>query len=281
MPQKLLAGPLLPPLARLPDKLLLHHRLGGNPGMVRAWHPQGLVPLHALPADEHVLQRVCEGMPHVQDPRHVRGGQDDRVRLLVGVGVRSKVASLLPEVVPLVLNSGGVVAGGHHFGLLGCHPLLDSACRHEGPAGGVVGTEVHCDHGQGIDSWHRAVEDRRPLPRRAFRVPCDPENSGNDRQHCSPDDRCGREGQACLGSREGTLRHRPRGAVRSRMWHGLHGHGPAAAHGQPGVRVPPSTVGGGGGGSRRGRGKGLGHCQPTGPLPHDEKRRHPHYGGQG
>ena len=47
------------------DDSLLHDGLRGDAGVVGAGHPQGVVPLHPPPPDEHVLQRVVERVPHV------------------------------------------------------------------------------------------------------------------------------------------------------------------------------------------------------------------------
>ena len=54
-----------------------HHGLRGDAGVIGAGHPQGVVALHAPPADQHVLQRVVEGVAHVQGAGHVRRRDDD------------------------------------------------------------------------------------------------------------------------------------------------------------------------------------------------------------
>ena len=77
------------PIVVAVERLLLrgeqpfHHGLRGDPGVVGARHPEGVVALHPPPADQHVLQRVVQRVPHVQGPGHVRRRDDDRVRRLL------------------------------------------------------------------------------------------------------------------------------------------------------------------------------------------------------
>ncbi len=59
--------------------LALDHQLGGDAGVVGARLPQHVLAAHALEAAEHVLQRVVEGMPHVQRARHVGRRDDDAI----------------------------------------------------------------------------------------------------------------------------------------------------------------------------------------------------------
>ena len=58
--------------------------------MVGAELPQRVVALHAVPADQDVLQRVVEGMAHVQAAGHVRrrdhDGKGRAARLGIGPG---------------------------------------------------------------------------------------------------------------------------------------------------------------------------------------------------
>ena len=74
-----------------------HHGLRGDAGVVGAGHPQGVVALHAPPADQHVLQRVVEGVAHVQGAGHVRRRDDDGVRLRAGSGSAVEVAAARPR----------------------------------------------------------------------------------------------------------------------------------------------------------------------------------------
>ena len=82
-----LAAEVVARLLLLVAEAALHHGLRGDAGVVGAGHPQGVVALHAPPADQHVLQRVVEGVAHVQGAGHVRRRDDDAERLAVGVGL--------------------------------------------------------------------------------------------------------------------------------------------------------------------------------------------------
>ena len=90
----------------------LHHVLRGDAGVVGAGQPQGVVARHAPPADERVLERVVEGVAHVQDARDVGRRDDDGVGGLVRVGVGGEAAGLVPQGVPFRLGGVGLVAGG-------------------------------------------------------------------------------------------------------------------------------------------------------------------------
>ena len=58
-------------------QLALDHHLRGDAGMVGAGLPQHVAAAHALEADEHVLQRVVEGVAHMQRAGDVRRRDDD------------------------------------------------------------------------------------------------------------------------------------------------------------------------------------------------------------
>ena len=89
----LLPGPNLlnEPLApnRLPVRLLalhhlaLDHHLRGDAGVIGARLPEHILAAHTLEAAKHVLQRVIEGVPHVQRARHVGRRDDDAKGLSV------------------------------------------------------------------------------------------------------------------------------------------------------------------------------------------------------
>ena len=89
----------------------LDHGLRGDAGVIGAGHPEGVVALHPLAANENVLQRVVERVPEVQRAGDVRRRNDDRERLAAWIGRArcgsSRVRS--PEVVPLALARLGVV----------------------------------------------------------------------------------------------------------------------------------------------------------------------------
>ena len=59
-----------------------HDDLRRNAGMVRARLPQGIAPLHAPPADQHILQGIIQRMADMQAARHIRRRDHD------GEGVR-------------------------------------------------------------------------------------------------------------------------------------------------------------------------------------------------
>ncbi len=65
-------------------QLALDHHLGGDAGVIGAGLPQHVAPAHALEAHQNVLQRVVEGVPHMERARHVRGRNDNGEGLGVG-----------------------------------------------------------------------------------------------------------------------------------------------------------------------------------------------------
>ncbi len=85
----------------------LDHRLRRNAGMIGAWHPQRIKPLHPLHADENILQRIIQRVPNVKCPRHIRRRNHDRIWRTRIIGLGMKVTAILPEAVPLLLR--GVV----------------------------------------------------------------------------------------------------------------------------------------------------------------------------
>ena len=103
-----LASHILPRETLLPE-LSLHHVLRRDPGVIRAGHPERAIPPHPMPADEDVLQRAVEGMPHMQRAGHV-GGRDDNAVGGAGRGlVRVEQPLLFPESVPALLHAVRVV----------------------------------------------------------------------------------------------------------------------------------------------------------------------------
>ena len=76
---------------------LLDDRLGGDPGVVGAGHPEGVEPLHPPPADQDVLDRVVQRMAQVQRPGDVRRRDDDGVGRLPARRVGVEVAPPDPE----------------------------------------------------------------------------------------------------------------------------------------------------------------------------------------
>ena len=64
---------------------------------------------HALPADDHVLQRVVEHVPERQAPRHVRRREEHRERALAGLAHGREAAVARPPFVPARLDLARVV----------------------------------------------------------------------------------------------------------------------------------------------------------------------------
>jgi hypothetical protein len=89
--------------------------------MVVAGLPERVVALHAVPPDEHVLDRAVERVPHVQLARHVRRRHADDVRVVATLAGAGPVEPLLlPGPLPALLDTlraverlhGGRVYGG-------------------------------------------------------------------------------------------------------------------------------------------------------------------------
>jgi hypothetical protein len=71
-------------------KLAFDDHLRGDARMVGARLPERVEAAHPVPAGQHVLQRVVEGMAHMQDAGHVGRRDHDRERLGPGSGVRAR-----------------------------------------------------------------------------------------------------------------------------------------------------------------------------------------------
>ena len=125
--EELLAPEVLAALALLLERLL-DDVLGGDAGVVGAGQPQRVAPLHPAPPDQDVLDGLVEGVPHVEDARHVRRRDHHRVRL-TPVRVLVETSVLLPELVPLGLRGLRVVVLVHKLSLPS--------------AGGPGGTRTH------------------------------------------------------------------------------------------------------------------------------------------
>ncbi len=77
----------------------LDHHLRRNPGVIGPRLPQRIKPLHALPADQHVLQGEGERMTHMQAARDVGRRNHDGERTLVALRRGGERAGRLPEVI--------------------------------------------------------------------------------------------------------------------------------------------------------------------------------------
>ena len=66
-------------------EVLAHHRLGGDPGVVGARHPERVPAGHPPVADHHILDGVVQGVAHVEPAGDVRRRDDHGERPLAGV----------------------------------------------------------------------------------------------------------------------------------------------------------------------------------------------------
>ncbi len=99
----------------------VHDGLRGDARVVGARQPDGVVPGHAPPAHQHVLQRVVQGVAQVQRGGDVGRGDDDAVRIAGRGRVGVKGVGGLPLPPDLRLHVAGVVLAGegritHHGG---------------------------------------------------------------------------------------------------------------------------------------------------------------------
>ncbi len=93
-------------------ELPLHHVLGRDAGVIGARHPERVVAVHALVADQDVLERVVERVTQMERPGDVGRRDDDAVGLLGRVGFGVEVAALFPDGVPVRLDTRRIVAVG-------------------------------------------------------------------------------------------------------------------------------------------------------------------------
>ncbi len=87
-----------------PGQLALHHHLRGDAGMVGAGLPERVVAAHPVPAGQDVLQRVVEGVAHVQAAGDVRRRDEDGEGLGPGLRVGAGAEGL--RVVPCLGDAG-------------------------------------------------------------------------------------------------------------------------------------------------------------------------------
>ncbi|OPY86791.1 MAG: hypothetical protein A4E72_01612 [Syntrophus sp. PtaU1.Bin208] len=88
----------------LPGQFLLHNVLGGDARVIHSRHPEGIETLHALEADDHILQRVVQGMPHVENPRHIGRRDYNGERRLLPLVLGMKITRIQPVLIPPFLN---------------------------------------------------------------------------------------------------------------------------------------------------------------------------------
>ena len=69
-------------------------------GMIHSWQPQCVETLHALAADNHVVNRVVEHVTHVQRTGHIWRRHDENETAGAGVGVCAKISPRFPQLIP-------------------------------------------------------------------------------------------------------------------------------------------------------------------------------------
>ena len=89
--------------------------LGGDAGVVGAGHPEGVAALHAMVANEDVLDGVVQSVAHVQSTGDVGRRDDDGVVALIAVGRGIGMEGLVgkPLVISLFFHLGRIVNCGH------------------------------------------------------------------------------------------------------------------------------------------------------------------------
>ena len=85
-------------------QFLFHLDLGGDTCVVAAGQPQSLKALHALIADQNVLQRAVHGVTHVELTRHVGRGHDDAEGFFVGIGLGAEAVVIHPHLIDAALH---------------------------------------------------------------------------------------------------------------------------------------------------------------------------------
>ena len=93
--------------------------------MVIAGEPDCIIPHHTVPADQDILQRVVQGMPHVQLSRNIGRRNDNGKRFSVRVRFRVEIFILFPELIPFLLHRCGIIR--FRDVVLFCHVL--SSCE--------------------------------------------------------------------------------------------------------------------------------------------------------
>ena len=89
---------------------LFHHlHLGCDGGVVRAGQPQGGVALHAMIADQGVLQSGVHGVAHVELARHVGRRHHDGEGLLALVDLRREGPGGFPFFIGFLLDGLGII----------------------------------------------------------------------------------------------------------------------------------------------------------------------------
>ena len=122
-----------------------HPRLSGDAGVIGARHPKSVEALHAFEPDHDVLQRIVERVAQMQGTGDVGWRDDDRIGLLLGIGLSMKPAAGHPVGIDFFLGSFEIetardvsrIRGCFGFG---CHQAFDLLCRREFGIKGVLST---------------------------------------------------------------------------------------------------------------------------------------------
>ncbi len=88
----------------LRGQVFLHPDLGGNPGVITAGQPQGIVALHAAPASENVLNGIVQGMSHMQRTGDIGGRNDNGVRFRTIFTAGGEPPPIEPETIAPVFH---------------------------------------------------------------------------------------------------------------------------------------------------------------------------------
>ncbi|RWX47565.1 hypothetical protein H206_06312 [Candidatus Electrothrix aarhusensis] len=111
-------------------QLSLHHVLGGNASMIRAWYPEGVITLHAVVTGQQILESVVQSMANMEHAGNVGRWNHNGKGILTLCHFRSKGLMFQPVVVPALLyffkgiGFGEVIFGrGLLWGGLFCHGI--------------------------------------------------------------------------------------------------------------------------------------------------------------
>ena len=93
---------------------VLDDTLGRNTGVIATWQPESSLAVHSVPSNHQILQRIAQGVTHVQSTSDVGGRVDDNETTLildgaVGLELGLEEAFLLPPAIPSRLDGNGVV----------------------------------------------------------------------------------------------------------------------------------------------------------------------------
>src|SRR4030042_2751790 len=98
------------PVQPLLSQLLLHNHLGGNASMVNSRQPKGRLTFHPVPPYHNILQRSRQRVSQMKLASDIRRRHNDDKGLLFMVYLRSKIAMLHPEAIPLLLNASRLIS---------------------------------------------------------------------------------------------------------------------------------------------------------------------------